>query len=202
MGIQPAPLLANIWLSQFDDIIKGDGEIYFRYMDDVFNDVLKGQEMEKLNKINGLHPKLKFTLEVLKKNDEKEDEVGRIAFLDMEIIQKWDGSLESEWYRKPTDTGIIMNWYSIAPMRYKKNIVSGFVNRIWSATTSYEAFVRGCEKAKAILANNQYPKGWVDWQVGEAILKVHHKRSNPMDGFDKEGKKLVPMGENDTEARM
>ena len=40
MGIQPAPLLANIWLSQFDDIMKGDGEIYFRYMDDVFNDVL------------------------------------------------------------------------------------------------------------------------------------------------------------------
>ena len=89
----------------------------------IFNDVLGGQKMKKINKINGLHPKLKFTLEVLKNNDEKEDEVGRIAFLDMEIIQKWDGSLESEWYRKPTDTGIVMNWYSIAPLRYKKNIV-------------------------------------------------------------------------------
>ena len=62
MGIQPAPLLANIWLSQFYDIIKGDGEIYFRYMDDVLNDVLEGQEMVKLNQINSLHPKLKFTL--------------------------------------------------------------------------------------------------------------------------------------------
>ena len=95
-----------------------------------------------------------------------------------------------------------MNWYSIAPLRYKKNIVSGFVNSIWSATTSYEAFDRGCEKAKTILTNNQYPKSWVDWQVGKAILKVHHKRSNPIDGFDKEGKKLVPIAENDTEARM
>ena len=37
--IQPATLLANICLSEFDDIIKGDGEIYFRYMDDVLNDV-------------------------------------------------------------------------------------------------------------------------------------------------------------------
>ena len=81
-----------------------------------------------------------------------------------------------------------MNWYSIAPLRYKKNIVSGFVNRIWSATTSYEAFNRGCEQAKTILTNNQYPKSWVDWQFGKAILKVHHKRSNPIDGFDKEGK--------------
>ena len=50
--------------------------------------------------------------------------------------------------------------------------------------------------------NNQYPKSWVDWQVGKAILKVHHKRSNPIDSFDKEGKKLVPMGENVTEARV
>ena len=76
----------------------------------------------------------------------------------MEIIQKRDGSLESEWFTKPTDTGIIMNWYAIAPLRYKKNLISGFVNRIWSATTSYDAFVRGCEKAKIILTNNQYPK--------------------------------------------
>ena len=87
----------------------------------------------------------------------------------MEIIQKRDGSLESEWFRKPTDTGIIMNWYSIAPLRYKKNIVSGFVNRIWSATTSYDAFVRGCEKAKIILTNNQYPQNWVECQVSRAI---------------------------------
>ena len=202
MGIQPAPPLANIWLSQFDDIIKGDGEIYFRYMDDSLNDVLEGDEEKKLNEINGLHPKLKFTLEVLKNNDENEDEIGRIAFLDMEIIQKRDGSLESEWFTKPTDTGIIMNWYAIAPLRYKKNLVSGFVNRIWNATTSYDAFVRGCEKAKIILSNNQYPKNWVEWQVGKAIDKVYHKRSHPTDGLDKEGKKLVPMAENDTEARV
>ena len=95
-----------------------------------------------------------------------------------------------------------MNWYAIAPLRYKKNLVSGFVNRIWSATTSYDAFVRGCEKAKIILSNNQYPKNWVEWQVGKAIDKVYHKRSHPTDGLDKEGKKLVPMAENDTEARV
>ena len=145
-------------------------------MDDALNDVLEGQEIEKLNEINALHPKLKFTLEVQKNDDEKEDEVGRIAFLDMEIIQKKDGSLESEWFTKPTDTGIIMNWYAIAPLRYKKNLVSGFVNRIWSATTSYDDFVRGCEKAKIILTNNQYPKNWVEWQVIKAIDKVYHEK--------------------------
>ena len=57
-------------------------------MDDSLNDVLEDHEQEKLNEINGLHPKLKFTLEILKNNDENEDEIGRIAFLDMEIFRK------------------------------------------------------------------------------------------------------------------
>ena len=111
-----------------------------------------------------------------------------LLFVDMEIIQKWNGSLESEWFRKPPDTGIIINWYAIALLRYKKDLVSGFVNRILSATTSYDAFVRGCKKAKSILTNNQYPKNWDEWQVGRIIDKVYHKRSHPIDGLNKEGK--------------
>ena len=31
---------------------------------------------------------------------------------------------------------------------------------------------------------------------------MYHKRSHPTDGLDKEWKKLVPMAENDTEARV
>ena len=58
-----------------------------------------------------------------------------------------------------------------------------------------DAFVRGCEKAKLFLTNNQYPKNGVEWQIGKAIDKVYHKRSHPTDGLDKEGKKLVPMAE-------
>ena len=108
MGIQPAPMLANIWLSQFEADIKGDGEIFVRYMDDVLADILEGEERTKLNQINQLHPNLKFTVEEMKKDDAKEDEVGRIPFLDMELIQKTDGTVESEWYTKPTDTGTIL----------------------------------------------------------------------------------------------
>ena len=136
MGSKPAPMLANIWLSQFEPDIKGDGEIFFRYMDDILVDVLEGDEMATLNQINNLHPNLKFTIEEIRKENDNEDEIRRIQFLDMELIQKTNGSLESEWYTKETDTGIIMNWFAIAPLRYKSNLVMGFVNRIWSATTN------------------------------------------------------------------
>ena len=120
----------------------------------------------------------------------------------MELIQKVDGSVESEWFTKPTDTGIVMNWNSIAPLKYKRNLVSGFVNRIWSATTTYDAFMRGCEKAKVILSKNQFPKSWIDFNFYKVFEMVHHRRSHPKEGLDKYGKKLIPKQENDTESRV
>ena len=173
--------------------------MYGKFMDDVLADILAGEERTKLNQINQLHPNLKFTVDEMKKDDAKEDEVGRIPFLDMELIKKTDGTVESEWYTKPTDTGTIMNWYAIAPLRYKTNLVMGFVNRIWSATTNYESFARGCERAKVVLIQNQYPKDWIEWQFGRAIEKVYLKRSHPRDSLDSVGKIIVPKAENDTE---
>ena len=39
MGIQPAPQLANVWLSQFEDEIKEDADIFDRYVDDIILDI-------------------------------------------------------------------------------------------------------------------------------------------------------------------
>ena len=63
MGIAPAPHLANGWLSQFDDQIRGNSSHYFRYMDDV-SCISKIDNIDmKLDEINTLHPFLKFTVE-------------------------------------------------------------------------------------------------------------------------------------------
>ena len=62
--------------------------MYGKFMDDVLADILAGEERTKLNQINQLHPNLKFTVDEMKKDDAKEDEVGRIPFLDMELIKK------------------------------------------------------------------------------------------------------------------
>ncbi len=63
MGSPPAPHLANGWLSQFDDTIKGESKLYERYMDDVLCSVRKSEIDERLTIINGLHDNLKFTCE-------------------------------------------------------------------------------------------------------------------------------------------
>ena len=43
------------------------------------------------------------------------------------------GKLSSAWYFKPTDTGLIMNYHALAPKRYKRSVISGFVYRIYRA---------------------------------------------------------------------
>ena len=80
-------MLANIWLSQFDNAIKGDGDVDFRYMDHCLTDISEEEEMTKLNLINSLNPNLNFTIETTNKSTEKDEdvEIGRINFLDMEL---------------------------------------------------------------------------------------------------------------------
>ena len=63
MGSSPAPHLANGWLSQYEETIKGESKLYDRYMDDILKEEKKEKIEQKLEEINKLHPNLKFTLE-------------------------------------------------------------------------------------------------------------------------------------------
>ena len=55
MGSPPAPHLANGWMSQFDNTIKGTSKVYTRYMDDILCDIEKSKIETKLTSINSLH---------------------------------------------------------------------------------------------------------------------------------------------------
>lgn len=125
-------------------------------MDDILTGVLEYEWIVELNQINRLHPYLKFTLEWIEKDDENETEVGWINFLGMELI------IENSWFTKLSNTGIIINWYAIVPLGYKTNLVTGFVNRILSATISYKVFMRGCETSNVILAKYVCPTNWIE----------------------------------------
>ena len=84
-------------------------------MDDVLCVVRKSCVNERMEKINKLHPNLKFTVEF--------EENSQLPFLDMIILNN-KGTLSSRWYRKPTDTGLTLNFHALAPLKYKKSVVS------------------------------------------------------------------------------
>ena len=142
MGSPPAPHLANGWMSTHDDKIAQGSKMYFRYMDDIIRDIKKAKIQEKLDEINSMHPSLKFTIE--------RQQEGSIPFLDM-LIMNNHGKLSSTRYKKTRDTGMIMNFHALAPKRYKRSVVSGFVHRIHRASSSWENIHTSLEKGKRIL---------------------------------------------------
>ena len=170
MGSPPAPHLANGWMSQFDPIIKGNSSFYERYMDDIITEKQAEEAEVKLAEINTLHPSLGFTME-------KEVE-HRISFLEMGVTND-NGKLSCTWYTKPTDTGLIMNFHALAPKRYKRSVVSGFIHRIYRACSDWKAFHESVEKAKNILKKNQYPEAFYEPIIHETLTKIIQKDNVP-----------------------
>ena len=163
MGSPPAPHLANGWMSKFDGQIQGNAKLFTRYMDDILRDIKRDEIDNKLAEINNLHPNLTFTIE--KEND------GKLPFLDMQLMNQ-AGVLSLTWYSKPTDTGLILNYCALAPKRYKRSVVSGFVHRIYRACNSWQLFHTSIMKAKAILEHNQYPPTFYEPIIQQTLCDI------------------------------
>ena len=147
MGSPPVPLIANCWMSKFDPILRDNAVFFSRYLDDVVREIKKNSFEDKVKSINNLHPSLKFTYE--------EECENRISFLDMRIIHSGN-NLSSTWFQKKSHTGLTMNYYALAPTKYKKSVVSALVHRIFPACSSWQHFHEGLVKGKSMLARNQY----------------------------------------------
>ncbi|XP_055842472.1 uncharacterized protein LOC129909411 [Episyrphus balteatus] len=100
MGLPLAPLIADIWMENFEkkalDSSKEKPRVWLRYVDDTFCILKNSAILHFLEHLNALHPKIKFTME-------KEKE-GSIAFLDVKVMRNQNGSLGHTVYRKSTHT--------------------------------------------------------------------------------------------------
>ena len=89
-----------------------------------------------------------------------------------------DGHLSSSWYRKPTDTGLTLNFHSLSPMKYKRSVVIGFVHRIYRSCSSWKFIHSGLENAKEILLNNQYPINFIEDIFKKTLNKIIESNQN------------------------
>ena len=120
-------------------------KIFGRYVDDVIRSSKNANIESILSFVNSLHVNLEFTIERL--NDRK------IPFLDI-LVTLRDKRLNTEWYLKPTDTGILLNFRATAPIRFKKNIIQGTVHRIFNATSDWSSFHTAIERACVFFEQN------------------------------------------------
>lgn len=56
--------------------------------------------------------------------------------------------MESTWYSKKTDTGLVIKVHALAPDRYKRSLVSEIVQRIIRACSTWSFLHKCLEKAK------------------------------------------------------
>jgi hypothetical protein len=117
-----------------------------KYVDDILA-IVKTSEIQ--NVFHSYNQSLKFTYEIENK--------GRIPYLEVQIIKTDNGSIDLDWYQKPTPTNRILNYLSNHPNHQKSNTTENLLRR---ATTlcSKQFRNKNLKLAKNILENNNYPK--------------------------------------------
>ena len=130
MGSCLGPSYANAFLCYHEKRWLDDCPVEFkplyyrRYIDDTFlifrhrEDVLRFLEY-----LNGKHQNIHFTFET--------EENGQLSFLDT-LIFNVNGKLSTTVYRKPTYTGLGLNYLSFIPHVFKLNSIKTLLNRAYN----------------------------------------------------------------------
>ena len=151
MGSPLVPALANIFVSFHESRLfntTAKPGVYLRYVDDSF--VIFGSELDCdhfQEKLNLLHPALKFTIEKEKKNS--------LQFLDVLVGKEGTGFLTSI-YRKPTFTGQYIRWNSFSPKTRKISLIKTLVHRALMICSKTKLGPE-LDKIKQLPIDNGYP---------------------------------------------
>ena len=123
MGSPLGPVLANIFVGYCESLVDPSlwPEFYVRFVDDSFTYFDSVQQCDAfLDRLNNLHPSLKFTVEHEQNNT--------LSFLDVRV-EKSNDEIVTSIYRKPTFTGQYIVFDSYCSYLYKVNLVKNLVDR-------------------------------------------------------------------------
>ena len=59
-----------------------------------------------------------------------------LNFLDVKIKRVSDNCISTSTYRKPTFTGVMLNWNSLTPIKYKKVLIRCLIDRSFKICSS------------------------------------------------------------------
>ena len=138
MGSPLGPTYANTFMSFKEEIWLDDCPLsykpilYRRYVDDAFLVFKDSCHLNKfLRYLNNKHRKIKLACEL-----ERDD---CLSFLDIKLYKNGNKIITSI-YRKPTFTGVGLNWFDGGPMNYKINSIKTLLNRAYDLTSNYLNF--------------------------------------------------------------
>lgn len=181
MGSPLSPILADLVMDDLEtqclSTFDFDVPMYYRYVDDIFTIIPKSRIPDVLNAFNNYHQRLRFTYETEVNNS--------INFLDMNII-RCNGTLITNWYRKPTFSGRYLNFHSNHPLIYKINTIRSLVDH--AILLSDERFhTDNIKIVKDILVNNGFPASLARQHINKRIQIIKHRNNSQHtdnSGFD------------------
>ena len=175
MGSPLAPVLANLFMGHHEQhwLIQKEALsvlFYKRYVDDIFCIFKTSEQADKfLDFLNTRHKNIKFTIE--KEQDQK------LPFLDV-LITKTSNNRITTNYKKSTDTGLLTNYLSFIPKRYKLGLVKTFVDRLYKINNTWSGFHNDMEKTKSILQKNLFPPDLIDKVVRNYLSDQYNSKES------------------------
>ena len=138
-----------------------------RYLDDCFIIWKQGPENLEtfINQINNLHPSIRFT---------SETDPNSIPFLDVKIIKKGN-AIETDIYRKPTDTMNYIDFNSCHPRHTRTNIPYNLASRVVTIVSDPDQRKFRLQELQDILLTKNYPEKLIQ----DAIRKSLNTRTRP-----------------------
>ena len=85
---------------------------------------------------------------------------------------------ETSVYRKPTHTGVFLNFKSIAPMQWKNGLIYGMLHRAYLICSSTNLFNKEVDKLRAMFINNSYSVAFFNKVVAKFRANAEVPRSN------------------------
>lgn len=116
--------------------------------------VHRDRVLDVLRVFNSVNEHIQFTHEV--------ETDGRLPFLGMLVIRDVnDGSITTDWYRKPIASGRLLNYKSYHPLNQKMSTAKGFMDRVLRLSSKcYQ--VKNRQVIVDTLRANEYPSSVIN----------------------------------------
>ena len=137
---------------------------YRRYVDDIFVTFSSPAHVALFfNYLNSRHSNISFT---------HENEINNtLAYLDLSIYRK-NNRFVTSIYRKPTFSGVFINFSSFIPLHYKHSLILSLLHRCFRLCSDLEKFHHEVDQLKVIFRRNGYPNKVVDFCIRNFINKI------------------------------
>ena len=177
MGSPLGPTLANLFLGHFEqEWLRSSPEIplfYRRYVDDTFLCVPHNFNTELfLQHMNTRHTNIKFTHEL--------EEANTISFLDTSVTHN-ENIIHTSVFRKPTFTGLMLNYNSNAPVTWKKALITCLISRAYDLCSSWSSFHKEISFLRNLFLKNDFPSSLFESRLGSFLsskMSVQHTQSH------------------------